>query len=31
MILAPRQAPKGVERGPLIDLSVFETSFLSAA
>ena len=31
MILAPRQPPKGVERGPLIDLSVFETSFLSAA
>ena len=31
MILAPRQPPKGVERGPLIDLSAFETSFLSAA
>lgn len=31
MILAPRQPPKGVERGPLIDLSVFETSLLSAA
>jgi uncharacterized protein (DUF2336 family) len=31
MILAPRQPPKGVERGPLIDLSAFEISFLSAA
>ena len=31
MILAPRQQPMGVERGPLIDLSAFETSFLSAA
>ena len=31
MILAPRQPPKGVERGPLIDLSAFEVSFLSAA
>lgn len=31
MILAPRRPPQGVERGPLIDLSSFETSFLSAA
>jgi uncharacterized protein (DUF2336 family) len=31
MILAPRQPPQSVERGPLIDLSALETAFFKAA
>jgi uncharacterized protein (DUF2336 family) len=31
MILSPRETPKGVERGPLVDLSALETALLRAA